>query len=386
VLSEPQNATQNNVIWMPPMWWKEDYMNKKNSLLIGLLIFTVCSVFAKDYKFCRDDEYAKILYADSKEGLRIRDKPDLEKGKKIGLLNYCEEVEVIEYCNDIEIDGILSCWVKIKTKSGLVGYVFGGYLETASTLENKKNFEEALKNHEGLENVLNLPDGDYYPQKVIVNSPQLSRLKIEDYNGLAVRKNSIHIFDIKNYELKNSEGYDLGNGISEYRKPIVGYNDIPKDTRMIYSCNDRSGGGELYMFLMYKGTLTYLTISNCCAYKAQVVFIYGTEKVNPEIKYEVEFPWYSHTSTCEAYSTKDFSKDPDLTLTGDQREGPCFTLSEEGKASIIKFIGMETYKGQRVYSAVYKDKNVWIKDSDLRDYMYQTLEDVYDAVGFEYGL
>lgn len=72
-------------------------------------------------------------FVNSKEGLRIRNKPSTD-GEKIGSLKNKEKVEVIAETAVIEKFGLTKArWLEIKTENNLSGFVFGGYLE--ETLE-----------------------------------------------------------------------------------------------------------------------------------------------------------------------------------------------------------------------------------------------------------
>lgn len=68
-------------------------------------------------------------FVNSKEGLRIRNKPGTD-GEKIGSLKNKEKVEVIAETTVIEKFGLTKArWLEIKTENNLSGFVFGGYLE-----------------------------------------------------------------------------------------------------------------------------------------------------------------------------------------------------------------------------------------------------------------
>lgn len=77
------------------------------------------------------EEEKEIRYVNSLEGLRVRNKPDIN-AEKVGSLTNKEKVEVISHnMQKVEIDGILSEWIEVKSETGLQGYVFGGYLENS---------------------------------------------------------------------------------------------------------------------------------------------------------------------------------------------------------------------------------------------------------------
>lgn len=69
----------------------------------------------------------KTMYVNSKEGLRVRDKPDIT-GIVIGGLKYKNEVTVIEKTEyRVSIDDIRDYWYLVNS-GDITGWVFGGYL------------------------------------------------------------------------------------------------------------------------------------------------------------------------------------------------------------------------------------------------------------------
>ena len=120
-------------------------MKKCICLMIGLAVLIVVSCSKKgeekingDLKiepvpveFNTVEEEKEIRYVNSLEGLRIRNKPDVN-AEKVGSLANKEKVEVISHnFQKVEIDGIWSEWIEVKSETGLQGYVFGGYLENS---------------------------------------------------------------------------------------------------------------------------------------------------------------------------------------------------------------------------------------------------------------
>lgn len=69
------------------------------------------------------------VFVNAKDCLKLRAEPNLES-EKIASLEYKEKVELIEDTLIKEnIDGIEGSWLNVKTESGMIGYVFGGYIE-----------------------------------------------------------------------------------------------------------------------------------------------------------------------------------------------------------------------------------------------------------------
>jgi len=73
---------------------------------------------------------AKLRFVSAKEGLRVRDKPDINSNV-IGVLEYKKQFSFIEESKDSStIDGITSYWYSLAIGDGY-GWVFGGYLESS---------------------------------------------------------------------------------------------------------------------------------------------------------------------------------------------------------------------------------------------------------------
>ena len=78
-----------------------------------------------------------ICWITSKEGLKVRDTPDLN-GRKISLLDYKSKVDVYEIGKKAFIDNKHGFWLKIKT-GGTYGWIFSGYVTVIpETPYNKK--------------------------------------------------------------------------------------------------------------------------------------------------------------------------------------------------------------------------------------------------------
>ena len=86
----------------------------------------------------------EIMYVNSLEGLRVRDKPDLD-GEKLFVLERNHEVIILEKdVNNIIIDGIIGNWMYIKSNSNEAqGWVFGGYLSKEKNI-SVSDFEKYI--------------------------------------------------------------------------------------------------------------------------------------------------------------------------------------------------------------------------------------------------
>lgn len=65
------------------------------------------------------------------ENIRVREIPEIKSDIKIvGKLKKFQKVTIIESSDKTEvIDGLESCWYKIKTEEGIIGWVFGGFVK-----------------------------------------------------------------------------------------------------------------------------------------------------------------------------------------------------------------------------------------------------------------
>ena len=73
-------------------------------------------------------EFPRVMYVNSIEGLNLRNEPSLN-GNKIGALLHGERILVYEWSNSVTINGISNFWYRTKRSgTNLFGWVFGGYL------------------------------------------------------------------------------------------------------------------------------------------------------------------------------------------------------------------------------------------------------------------
>lgn len=70
------------------------------------------------------------------DALKIRESPSLS-AKQIGRLLKGARATVIEVGEDVTIDGIESAWVKVRTKDGVEGWCFAGYLTDGTEYRKK---------------------------------------------------------------------------------------------------------------------------------------------------------------------------------------------------------------------------------------------------------
>lgn len=111
----------------------ENDMKKK---LVVIFVFTtiVASSFADKSRFYENGKVVDTMYVNSKEGLRIRNAPNLS-GEKLCAIPHEIQVKVVAVGKEMVIDGIKDPWIEILIPRYLwsgdepeYGWVFGGYL------------------------------------------------------------------------------------------------------------------------------------------------------------------------------------------------------------------------------------------------------------------
>jgi hypothetical protein len=97
-----------------------------------LILIAILFIFGSNV-FPQTSEFPKIMYVDSKEGLRIREEPSLNSNR-IGAALHGERIRVYEKTNvPVTIDGIAGYWYRTDGRyiDGIWyrnAWVFGGYL------------------------------------------------------------------------------------------------------------------------------------------------------------------------------------------------------------------------------------------------------------------
>ena len=111
-------------------------MKKKYVIVFLLWLTSVFFVFSENKSRLN---IISIKYVSSKEGLNVREKPDLNSKKIAGLI-YGSEVKIINIGPEATIDGITDNWVTILVprmtwgKTNAEGWVFRGYLKENTEL------------------------------------------------------------------------------------------------------------------------------------------------------------------------------------------------------------------------------------------------------------
>ena len=266
-----------------------------------------------------------------------------------------------------------------------------------------------------MENIREFSNGDYYVNKIFANSVQYDLISPYEYRNLAlhVEDNYVWLYDTSTLQrIFNEGGYDYDNDWSN--KVRYGrWNDCDWTecgslyTEYLYHkmpCHSGYFWGHYYegdtyvdLFNPYMdetwnhGELDIAT-NYCMYYKEdfswqdvweydsdeekaflnrfwlfagsidhgiqnEYTLIFGNERVEPEIFYDIRLPHYLLLNgECKAYSTDNFTKGADLILkgNGDYNSTDLITLTEM----------VQTENGV-YYKADYAGKNIWINEYDL---------------------
>jgi hypothetical protein len=180
----------------------------------------------------------EILYVNSKEGLRVRDKPGLT-GNRIFLLSHKEPVTLIEKSETpVEIDNIIGFWCLI-TNNEITGWVFGGFL--------CNSLDEIVKNE---------LQGTYSYYSVDMKKGMLNELDgiIDEYIC------EIEHMDNDNFLFKTNIPFFFGNRGEnknvQFKYPPEEVNWSPnflageEGTPFYYAMGEKGGGGT-YIYLYY---------------------------------------------------------------------------------------------------------------------------------------
>ena len=101
---------------------REEFMKFGRMLILRKSILFFLALLLQN-AICMAQGYC---YVNTLDGVNMRDKPD---GRKIGALKTNECVEFLEETKEKSRIGIFDMpWIKIRTQSGRVGYVYGAYL------------------------------------------------------------------------------------------------------------------------------------------------------------------------------------------------------------------------------------------------------------------
>lgn len=121
---------------------------KKLICILFTFIVLISFSFADKSRFYENGKVIDTMYVDSKDGLKVRDKPSLKSNRLCGL-THRHRVKIVAIGKEETIDGITAPWVEIllpryewKTFEAEYGWVFGGYLSKKRKAFSIKNWAD----------------------------------------------------------------------------------------------------------------------------------------------------------------------------------------------------------------------------------------------------
>lgn len=321
--------------------------------------------------------YSEVLerYVCTDDGgnLNFREKPvdGAKKGQFADGTNLCITKRTDE---KYTVDGITDYWYYAvdSENEALGGWVFGGYLA-----EPKTEAADTLAEATGVDNILGIPDGDYYVNAITLHSVEYFHYSPKtEYNiCIKVRDNKIFVYDLsKNQELEFTLVAD------EYVEDMFMYSEyayqkLPKSEQYVYmSRNDRYAGFNV-SFLIYEDNKVKLIRKTNDFEKAEsCIYVFGKDKKTPKIEYDLPPDTFVYNIWGEkdimdirelkAYSTKDFSKEPDLTIPAVPIE--YFIENEDGKEKCIPITNAFITNEGTFFEAEYMGKKIWFSEETFK--------------------
>jgi hypothetical protein len=178
------------------------------------------------------------MFVGSKEGLRVRDTPDVS-GNVLGVLPFQSEILTVDRSDtEAVIDNIRDYWYAFQTENGY-GWVFGGYLKNSI----------AEIEQEGIA-------GKYYVNNIEVKV----RENVTHRDEFMRLDNDMEGRDDINFEISRIEGYsfNLNNNLPFYRHERPEYNNrtfsfpVAEGKPFCTIDGDKGGGGTYLKFYYFE--------------------------------------------------------------------------------------------------------------------------------------
>lgn len=160
----------------------------KNFIAIIAVLFAAACAFPQEWRF-----------VNTLDGVNLRSSPN---GRKVGALKCNERVEFLGESDVVgRADGFERPWVKVRTKGGGVGYVFGAYLsaslEEAAAFRREEQLEKAVERLSDMErNLSGIRDWAATESPLCVDGAEFYFGTYESYeNGRPRRVFSLHAIE-----------------------------------------------------------------------------------------------------------------------------------------------------------------------------------------------
>ena len=241
-------------------------MYKKVYLIIFLIIIIISCSKNTPIKLNENDntiivekdDFKKIMYINSPNGLRVRNSPSIS-GDIIDLLEFLTKVEVINEDNNfIYIDGIFGKWVNIGYP--VEGWVFNGYLSEIMVIDDFNLTDKDLENMSSLWEIIT-SDSKYMiidygtappPRFVVIKSLESGEIIFSGnyYRDINLQGHTIEI--VKNFGEYYSGKWSLNKRLNEkelnFAKEYIKANEPPEDIVKIADLAQGNGLGLLIVF------------------------------------------------------------------------------------------------------------------------------------------
>jgi len=313
----------------------------------------------------------KYVCTDDGGNLNFRQKP--VDGAKIGQFSNGTHLSITKRTDEkYTVDGITDYWYYAESKNESHGWVFGGYLSEA-----EKEAAETASEATGVDNIPGIPDGDYYVNDIKLQSVEYFHYSPKtEYNiSIKVRDNKIVVYDMaSNRELEFTLVAD------EYVEDMFIYSEyayqkLPKSEQYVYmSRNDRYAGFNV-SFLIYEDNKVKLIRKTNDFEKAEsCIYVFGKDKKTPKIEYDLPPDTFIYNiwgkkdvtdiRELKAYSTKDFSKEPDLTIPAVPID--YYGQNEDGKEKCIPITNAFITNEGNFFEAEYMGKKIWFSEEAFK--------------------
>ena len=260
---------------------------------------------------------------------------------------------------------------------------------------NTQNIDEARQTAfdscEGYPNEFGLADGKYFVKKLILHSPQYEWLNPSSFleTALLIKDNKIYVSNKNFTEIYT--GFRLADMM-----PVDFYfseallQKLPSTGKCLYTAGDKSGGGEGFVIFPDNGELKAIGGGNNFAFQEEFTCIFGTENVEPETAYDMNFPFYGlFENGCNAYTTQDFDREPNFEIPANTIEfiDYYYKFTEKNGQHIVLLKQLVSTEKGNFYECEYLGQTYWISEKDLPPKsIYTSLNAVRQAVGFKNGL
>ena len=251
--------------------------------------------------------------------------------------------------------------------------------------------EAAFAYFEGYPNEFDLADGKYFVKKLSLHSPQYEWLNPSSFSetALLIKENKIYVSNKNFTEIYT--GFRLADMMPDgfYFSEAL-FQKLPSTGKCLYTAGDKSGGGEGFVIFPDNGELKAIGGGNNFAFQEEFTCIFGTENVESETAYDMNFPFYGlFENGCNAYTTQDFDKEPDFEIPANTIEFTdyYYEFTEKNGQHLVLLKQLVSNEKGNFYECEYLGQTYWISKKDLPPKsIYTSLNAVRQAVGFKNGL